>query len=87
MTEHEKPHLNRYFVDAREYTTDHTALTGLQIKAAAAVSETYQLFLETEGDEADRAISDGESVNLQHDPKHFFAVPPATFGYECSMSN
>jgi hypothetical protein len=75
-----KDHDNRFFVDAKPYQTDQTALTGAQIKARASVPPQYQLFLEEEGDRPDRAISDGESVNLQGEPKHFFAVPPATFG-------
>ena len=44
------------------------------------VTATYQLYLEEDGDTPDRAISDGESVDLRGKVKHFFAVPPATFG-------
>jgi len=75
MSEH-----NHFFVDAKRYDTDRTALTGAEIKAKANVRADYQLFLEEEGDKPDRPISDGESVNLEHEPKHFYAVPPATFG-------
>jgi hypothetical protein len=82
MNQPDKQHENRFFVDAKPYETDHTALTGAQIKAQAGVPAEYQLFLEEEGDRPDRAISDGESVNLEHEPKHFFAVPPATFGVQ-----
>lgn len=81
MSEHEhRQHDNKFFVDAKPFETDQTALTGAQIKARAGVPAEYQLFLEEEGDKPDRAISDGESINLQGEPKHFFAVPPATFG-------
>jgi hypothetical protein len=80
MTEPEKSKLNKFFVDAKPFETPETALTGQQIKARAGVPPTYQLFLEEEGDRPDRAISDGESVSLEGEPKHFFAVPPATFG-------
>lgn len=80
MSEHEKAKQNHFFVDAKKYETDSTALTGAQIKAQANVAATYQLFLEEKGDAPDRPISDGESVNLEHEPKHFYAVPPATFG-------
>ena len=55
-------------------------MTGAEIKAKAEVPPTYQLFLEEEGDTADRAISDAEGVDLEGRIKHFFAVPPATFG-------
>ena len=82
MNEPIKPRENKFFVDAKPYETDRTALTGAQIKAIAGVTATYQLFLEEVGDTPDKAISDGESVNLEHEPKpkHFYAVPPATFG-------
>ncbi len=72
--------LNHYFVDAKKYDTDQTALTGAEIKAKAEVPLNYQLFLEEEGDTPDKAIGDGEAVNLAERVKHFFAVPPATFG-------
>lgn len=55
-------------------------LSGLQIKTIASVPADYQLFLEEEGDTPDRQISDGEGVHMDHKEKHFFAVPPATFG-------
>jgi hypothetical protein len=40
----------------------------------------YQLFLEADGDDADRPIGDTEGVDLTKGPKHYYAVPPATFG-------
>ena len=69
-----------FFVDGKRYATDQTMLTGLQIKTIASVPANYQLFLEEEGDTPDRQISDGEGVQMGHKEKHFFAVPPATFG-------
>ncbi len=81
MNEPEK-HKFKFFVDAKPYETDQVSLTGAQIKATASVQANYQLFLEEVGDRPDQAISDGETVNLEHEPrpKHFYAVPPATFG-------
>jgi hypothetical protein len=70
----------RFFVDARQFETDKKSLTGAEIKNLAGVNATYQLFLEEEGDTPDRAISDAEAVDLEGREKHFFAVPPATFG-------
>ena len=80
MSHPDKPKENHFFVDAKRYTTTSTALIGTQIKAEASVPTAYQLFLEETGDTPDKAISDGESVNLEGPPKHFYAVPPATFG-------
>lgn len=73
-------HIYNFFVDAKKYETDKPNLTGLEIKNMAGVPDNYQLYLEEEGDTPDRAISDGETVVLEHGAKHFFAVPPATFG-------
>ena len=70
-----------FFVDAKRYETAKTALTGAEIKVIANVAPNYQLFLEEEGDKPDKGISDGEGVGVTERVKHFFAVPPATFGY------
>jgi hypothetical protein len=79
MPETEKS-LHPFFVDAKRYETAKTALTGAEIKAIANVTPNYQLFLEEEGDKPDRGIGDGEAVSIHERVKHFFAVPPATFG-------
>jgi hypothetical protein len=70
----------RFFVDGRQYETDKKHLTGAEIKNTASVPAGYQLFLEEEGDTPDKPISDGDTVDLEGREKHFFAVPPATFG-------
>ena len=80
MSDNERKKEFEFFVDAKKYQTDQATLTGAQIKATAGVSPTYQLFLEEEGEHPDRAISDGDGVSLVGKVKHFFAVPPATFG-------
>ncbi len=71
-----------FYVDATRYTTDQKSMTGAQIKAQANVTPNYQLFLEEEGDKPDKPISDGETVEMKkgEDIRHFYAVPPATFG-------
>lgn len=80
MTEPEH-HTYHFFVDAKKYETEKSSLTGLELKNIAGIPDNYQLYLEEEGDTPDRAISDGEAVSLDHHgTKHFFAVPPATFG-------
>jgi Multiubiquitin len=73
--------LHPFFVDAKRYETAKTALTGGEIKAIANVAPNYQLFLEEEGDRPDKGIGDGEGVGIIERVKHFFAVPPATFGF------
>jgi hypothetical protein len=78
MTEAAKKY--EYFVDAKKYETDQTAMTGAQIKASAAVNPAYQLFLEEEGDTPDKPIADSEVVEMANHIRHFYAVPPATFG-------
>ena len=69
-----------FFVDNKEIVTKHPTLNGKEIKSKARIPGAYQLFLEVKGDEPDKAISDGDSVSLSAPTKHFYAVPPATFG-------
>lgn len=80
MTDHENKKKYIFFVDAKRFETDQASLTGAAIKAQAGVQATYQLFEEEHGDNPDKAISDADSVDLSHGAKHFYAVPPATFG-------
>lgn len=69
-----------FFVDGKKYEVEQASLTGADIKRIADVNPGYQLFLETEGDDPDQPIADSTAVDLTHGAKHFFAVPPATFG-------
>lgn len=78
MSEHPKQY--HFFVDAKKYETEHESLTGADIKKLANVDPAYQLFLEEQGDNPDLAISDGDAVSLAEKTRHFYAVPPATFG-------
>lgn len=79
---HPHPHKHHFFLDSVRYETEEASLTGAAIKAFNPnIPATYQLFLEEEGDTPDRAISDGEGVPLSDGKvRHFYAVPPATFG-------
>jgi hypothetical protein len=78
----ENPMTHQFFLDAKKYDTDKSSLTGAEIKAIGQVTPTYQLFLEEEGDKPDKMVSDGETITLESGEKtrHFYAVPPATFG-------
>jgi hypothetical protein len=71
-----------YFVNNKEYKTEHSALTGAQIKAQIPdFNPAYQLVLEEHGGKADKVIPDSETVDLNVHPRcHFYTVPPATFG-------
>ncbi len=80
MTEHEDKKKYHFFVDAKRFETAQESLSGAAIKNIAGVSATYQLFEEEEGDTPDKPISDADSVSLVGKVKHFYAVPPATFG-------
>jgi hypothetical protein len=82
MNEQEQKKRFHFFVDAKRYETDKPSLTGAEIKAIASITPTYQLFLEEEGDRPDKPIPDSEAVHLTEGEhiRHFYAVPPATFG-------
>lgn len=69
-----------FYIDGKEIVTDQSSLNGRDIKAMARIPGEYQLFLESKGDEPDRAISDRDTIDLGEPTKHFYAVPPATFG-------
>jgi hypothetical protein len=73
-----------FIVDSTKYDNDKETLTGAEIKAKVpGFNPTYQLYLEQQGDEADKLIADGEKVSLDHDHhgiRKFYSVPPATFG-------
>ena len=79
MNEH-KPKNYHFLVDNKKFDTEHASLNGQEIKVIAGVPANYQLFLEEQGESPDRAISDGDGLDLHNPPKHFYAVPPATFG-------
>jgi hypothetical protein len=81
MENHEKEF--HFFVDGTQFETHKPALTGAEIKQIAGVNASYQLFLEDEGETPDKPIGDSESISLganERHRRHFFAVPPATFG-------
>lgn len=80
MSDCDRKHENKLFIDGKEYETPQTALTGAEIKALASIPASYQLFLEERGDTPDKPISDSQSERLDGEIKHFYAVPPATFG-------
>lgn len=77
-----------YFVDQVKFETTHSTLTGAQIKAQIPnFNPAYSLFLEEPGDAPDRLINDNDSVSLSTQGpgghKHFYTVPPASFGKQC----
>ena len=81
MTDEDHKQQFTLFIDGQVRHTDQESVTGAYIKQLGNIPAAYQLFLEEEGDTPDRAISDQEGITLTHGkPKHFFAVPPATFG-------
>lgn len=80
MSDDDKHKQFNLFIDGQERHTDQESVTGAFIKQLGNIPAAYQLFLEEEGDTPDRAISDQEGISLKGKTKHFFAVPPATFG-------
>lgn len=69
-----------FFVDGKRYDVEQSSVAGADIKRIASVEADYQLFLEETGDAPDRQVADSEGVDLTRGAKHFYAVPPATFG-------
>lgn len=79
MNEH-KPGKYHFFVDNNKFDTDQSSMSVADIKTLASVPPNYGLFLEARGNDPDRQLSDGDVMDLANPPKHFYAVPPATFG-------
>ena len=73
-----------YFVDGKKYDWPTSSITGAQIKAAIpGLNPTFQIILEGQGNEPDRAITDTDTFSLElpgRGPLHFYTAPPATFG-------
>ena len=80
MSEPAEHHIYKFFVDAKPYETTQRYRSGQQIKQQAEIPDNYQLYEEEEGDTPDKPIVDDYTVDLAGKEKHFFAVPPATFG-------
>ena len=66
-------------IDKEQFKVTAVGLTGAQLKALAGKDVSYQLFLEEQGNDPDRLISDTQSVKLVNG-MHFYTVPPATLG-------
>lgn len=75
-----KPHQFDIFIDAVKYSVTQASMTGAEIKALAGKDAQYQLYLEERGDHPDKLIGDNEAVAIRED-QHFYAIPPATFGF------
>lgn len=76
-----KPKEYKFSVDSRPFETEHSQLTGLQLKALASVDVTFGIFLEAHGNDSDRQIADGEVVDLaKPGNERFYTTPAATYG-------
>jgi hypothetical protein len=77
---HEKQKYH-YFVDGVKYETDESHVTGALIKVKLPESKRgYALYLEGHGRHPDTLINDDTSISLEGEAKHFYTVPPASFG-------
>jgi hypothetical protein len=72
--------LYKLVIDGRSYEVDLPELSGLQIRALAAIDPTYTLVLES-GDARghDRMIDDNDVIKLEDRPV-LFCRPPTAMG-------
>ena len=78
--DHRKYH---YFVDGIKYETTQPSVTGADIKAKIPnFNPSYALYLEGQGTEPDKLITDTDSLDLEKGPHKLYTVPPASFGME-----
>ncbi len=70
-----------YFVDGVKYTTENANVTGQYIMSQIpGFDPAYSLYLEGHEDDADELITASTTISLEHGDKHFYTVPPASFG-------
>lgn len=70
-----------YFVDGEKYEIDEANTTGASIKVKLPEAKRgYALYLEGHGNDPDTLINDETSISLDKGAKHFYTVPPASFG-------
>lgn len=61
-------------VDRKKYEVAGSPLTGTDIRQLAGLGPEVDLYLEQHGDEDDRAIADGDPIELENG-MHFFSTP------------
>jgi hypothetical protein len=70
-----------YFVDGEKYNSEQSLITGAFIISLLPNFEIgYSLFEEKSGNSPDELIQETTTVSLDNGAKHFYTVPPATFG-------
>ena len=70
-----------FIVDGVKYESEQSAVTGaFIISLLPNFEQGYSLFEEKSGNDPDELITDTTTVSLDHGTKHFYTVPPATFG-------
>ncbi len=77
----DKEHKFIYFVDGDKFEANEANTTGALIKVKLSEAKRgYALYLEGHGNDPDTLINDDTSVSLEKGSKHFYTVPPASFG-------
>lgn len=61
-------------VDRKKYEVDDSPLTGAEIRQLAGLGPDVDLYLEQRGDDDDRLIADGDTVDLRNGMQ-FFSTP------------
>ena len=76
MSEEGKKEEYVFYVDAKRYETPHHNRTGAEIKQQAGVTADYQLYLEEEGDQPDKAHNIGWRHGRSKKPRQTFLCRP-----------
>lgn len=61
-------------IDRKKYEVDGSPRTGSELRQIAGLGSDVDLYLEQHGDEDDRQIADGDSIDLKNG-MHFFSTP------------
>jgi len=81
MEKEQKPKYH-YFLDREKFDTDASSLTGAEIRSKLGPDKAgYAIFLESQGNEPDKMVNDGDAFSIEKKPLRFYSVPPANFGH------
>jgi hypothetical protein len=78
---HEKKIEFFFRLDDKKYESKNSTITGADVRAKLPPEKAgYAIFLESQGSDPDKQITDSESFSLENQELCFYSVPPATFG-------
>lgn len=71
----------KYFLDSVKINAESSSLSGSTIREHLPPEKAgYAIFLESQGNDPDKKVQDGDNFSIENKPLRFYSVPPANFG-------